>query len=191
MIVNDPSIFEPVFASDPTGAIQAARERIAAGDLAGPSRAWKSTSSRIPPSRNRHASSATSTIARGASIKPKRSIEHSQHNPSDRENAQSLGRRLCDARPRRRSDRPVQQGAAGNRLGFRPRRDARAQGRPSGVPPERWNSSRNPNRPTRISKPKSGQVMAALHRNRPMRSDISCARSTATRIRSPRSTGRA
>ena len=34
-IVNDPSIFEPVFASDPTGAIQAARERIAAGDLAG------------------------------------------------------------------------------------------------------------------------------------------------------------
>ncbi|MGA8532518.1 MAG: tetratricopeptide repeat protein [Candidatus Tumulicola sp.] len=34
-IVNDPSIFEPVFVSDPTGAIAAARERIAAGDLAG------------------------------------------------------------------------------------------------------------------------------------------------------------
>jgi len=34
-IVNDPSIFEPVFASDPEGAIRAARERIAAGDLAG------------------------------------------------------------------------------------------------------------------------------------------------------------
>lgn len=34
-IVNDPSIFEPVFASDPQGAIRAARERIAAGDLAG------------------------------------------------------------------------------------------------------------------------------------------------------------
>lgn len=34
-IVNDPSIFEPVFASDPQGAIHAARERIAAGDLAG------------------------------------------------------------------------------------------------------------------------------------------------------------
>ena len=34
-IVNDPSVFEPVFASDPTGAIHAARERIAAGDLAG------------------------------------------------------------------------------------------------------------------------------------------------------------
>lgn len=34
-IINDPSIFEPVFASDPTGAIRAARERIAAGDLAG------------------------------------------------------------------------------------------------------------------------------------------------------------
>ncbi|MBV8372122.1 MAG: tetratricopeptide repeat protein [Candidatus Eremiobacteraeota bacterium] len=34
-IVNDPSIFEPVFVSDPQGAIQAARERIAAGDLAG------------------------------------------------------------------------------------------------------------------------------------------------------------
>jgi tetratricopeptide (TPR) repeat protein len=34
-IVNDPSIFEPVFVSDPQGAIQSARERIAAGDLAG------------------------------------------------------------------------------------------------------------------------------------------------------------
>jgi tetratricopeptide (TPR) repeat protein len=34
-IINDPSIFEPVFASDPQGAIKAARERIAAGDLAG------------------------------------------------------------------------------------------------------------------------------------------------------------
>lgn len=34
-IVNDPSIFEPVFASDPQGAIHAARERIAAGDLSG------------------------------------------------------------------------------------------------------------------------------------------------------------
>lgn len=34
-IVNDPSVFEPVFASDPAGAIRAARERIAAGDLPG------------------------------------------------------------------------------------------------------------------------------------------------------------
>ena len=34
-IVNDPSIFEPVFASDPQGVIRAARERIAAGDLSG------------------------------------------------------------------------------------------------------------------------------------------------------------
>ncbi|MEO6835716.1 MAG: tetratricopeptide repeat protein [Candidatus Tumulicola sp.] len=34
-IINDPSIFEPVFASDPQGAIHAARERIAAGDLPG------------------------------------------------------------------------------------------------------------------------------------------------------------
>lgn len=34
-LVNDPSIFEPVFASDPEGAIRAARERIAAGDLSG------------------------------------------------------------------------------------------------------------------------------------------------------------
>lgn len=34
-IVNDPSVFEPVFVSDPTGAIHAAREKIAAGDLAG------------------------------------------------------------------------------------------------------------------------------------------------------------
>jgi tetratricopeptide (TPR) repeat protein len=34
-IVNDPSIFEPVFVSDPQGAIRAARERIAAGDLPG------------------------------------------------------------------------------------------------------------------------------------------------------------
>ncbi len=34
-IINDPSIFEPVFASDPQGAIREARERIAAGDLAG------------------------------------------------------------------------------------------------------------------------------------------------------------
>jgi tetratricopeptide (TPR) repeat protein len=34
-IVNDPSVFEPIFASDPTGAIHAARERVAAGDLAG------------------------------------------------------------------------------------------------------------------------------------------------------------
>jgi tetratricopeptide (TPR) repeat protein len=34
-IVNDPSVFEPVFVSDPAGAIHAARERIAAGDLAG------------------------------------------------------------------------------------------------------------------------------------------------------------
>lgn len=34
-LVNDPSIFEPVFASDPAGAIRAARERIAAGDLSG------------------------------------------------------------------------------------------------------------------------------------------------------------
>jgi tetratricopeptide (TPR) repeat protein len=33
-LVNDPSIFEPVFVSDPQGAIHAARERIAAGDLA-------------------------------------------------------------------------------------------------------------------------------------------------------------
>jgi tetratricopeptide (TPR) repeat protein len=32
-IVNDPSIFEPVFVSDPQGAIRAARESIAAGDL--------------------------------------------------------------------------------------------------------------------------------------------------------------
>ncbi len=34
-IVNDPSVFEPVFISDPQGAIRAARERIAAGDLGG------------------------------------------------------------------------------------------------------------------------------------------------------------
>lgn len=34
-IINDPSVFEPTFASDPQGAIKAARERIAAGDLAG------------------------------------------------------------------------------------------------------------------------------------------------------------
>lgn len=34
-VINDPSIFEPVFASDPQGAIHAARERIAAGDLPG------------------------------------------------------------------------------------------------------------------------------------------------------------
>lgn len=34
-IVNDPSVFEPVFVSDPTGAIHAAREKIAAGDLDG------------------------------------------------------------------------------------------------------------------------------------------------------------
>lgn len=34
-IVNDPSVFEPVFVSDPEGAIKAARERIAAGDLTG------------------------------------------------------------------------------------------------------------------------------------------------------------
>jgi tetratricopeptide (TPR) repeat protein len=34
-VINDPSIFEPVFASDPAGAIRAARERIAAGDLPG------------------------------------------------------------------------------------------------------------------------------------------------------------
>lgn len=34
-IDNDPSIFDPVFASDPEGAIRTARERIAAGDLAG------------------------------------------------------------------------------------------------------------------------------------------------------------
>jgi tetratricopeptide (TPR) repeat protein len=34
-LVNDPSIFEPVFPSDPQGAIQAARARIAAGDLSG------------------------------------------------------------------------------------------------------------------------------------------------------------
>jgi tetratricopeptide (TPR) repeat protein len=34
-VVNDPSIFQPVFASDPQGAIRAARERIAAGDLSG------------------------------------------------------------------------------------------------------------------------------------------------------------
>ncbi|HTX60474.1 MAG TPA: tetratricopeptide repeat protein [Verrucomicrobiae bacterium] len=34
-LVNSPSIFEPVFASDPNGAIAAARARIAAGDLDG------------------------------------------------------------------------------------------------------------------------------------------------------------
>jgi tetratricopeptide (TPR) repeat protein len=34
-VVDDPSIFEPVFISDPQGAIRAARERIAAGDLSG------------------------------------------------------------------------------------------------------------------------------------------------------------
>ena len=34
-IINDPSVFEPTFASDPEGAVKAARERIAAGDLAG------------------------------------------------------------------------------------------------------------------------------------------------------------
>ena len=34
-VINDPSVFEPVFASDPVGAIHTARERIAAGDLAG------------------------------------------------------------------------------------------------------------------------------------------------------------
>jgi tetratricopeptide (TPR) repeat protein len=34
-LVNSPSIFEPVFASDPQGAIQAARAKIAAGDLEG------------------------------------------------------------------------------------------------------------------------------------------------------------
>ena len=33
-LVNSPSIFEPVFASDPAGAIQTARQKIAAGDLA-------------------------------------------------------------------------------------------------------------------------------------------------------------
>jgi len=34
-VINDPSVFEPIFASDPVGAIHTARERIAAGDLAG------------------------------------------------------------------------------------------------------------------------------------------------------------
>jgi hypothetical protein len=34
-LVNSPSIFEPVFASDPAGAIQTARQKIAAGDLQG------------------------------------------------------------------------------------------------------------------------------------------------------------
>jgi tetratricopeptide (TPR) repeat protein len=32
-LVNSPSIFEPIFASDPAGAIEAARQKIAAGDL--------------------------------------------------------------------------------------------------------------------------------------------------------------
>ena len=34
-LVNSPSIFEPVFASDPAGAIETARQKIAAGDLQG------------------------------------------------------------------------------------------------------------------------------------------------------------
>ena len=183
-IINDPSVFEPTFASDPQGAIKAARERIAAGDLAGAVKVLQSTSSRIRARPVPERFLGDLYYRQGRFDKAEEVYQHIlAHNPGDRETHNRLGvvyatqNRVDDAIDQFNKALPGTDSVADSR------RDARAQGRPSGVSQADGNASPTRSRRTPTFKPRSARSWRRCT-SRPTRSDTSCARSTPIRSRS-------
>ena len=116
VIVNPQSVDTDALPSNPAGAMQAARQRVAAGDLDRAVREMQVTSTIIP-------AKSPGTIARGPILPSRQSLQGSEHlrahhflRAGRQRNAQPARLGVCDREPHRRRDRRIQPKPSGNGL---------------------------------------------------------------------------